>query len=274
MEKYSGKVKVRACFRSQEKAQPLVDKYESQANFEAMTNVDASSADTLARALEGATYAVLVTPHDPARGLSDDADLTANMINAAAEAGVKHIIYVGSWTVKAPEAIKMIASRFSPSEELLETLGSKGGPKWTILRSGFFFNNLAGLIGSGLKTGMAAFPNLHLPAVDPRDLGKIAAAIVSEGKSDVHHGKKYEISGPEMLTVRDIITRVSKAVGKNIVFQELQVEDMKLPPFLLECFKYISDNGSDAIPLDGITKQLCGEHTALEAWLQSQNIGA
>ena len=45
------------------------------------------------------------------------------MINAARAAGVEHIVYIGSWTVHAPEQLKGLASRFVPSEKLLKDAG-------------------------------------------------------------------------------------------------------------------------------------------------------
>ncbi len=38
------------------------------------------------------------------------------MIEAAEQAGVKHVVFVGSWTVNAAEAIPVIATRFVEPE--------------------------------------------------------------------------------------------------------------------------------------------------------------
>lgn len=38
------------------------------------------------------------------------------MIEAARTAGVKHVVFVGSWTVHAPEALSHLAQRFVPPE--------------------------------------------------------------------------------------------------------------------------------------------------------------
>jgi nucleoside-diphosphate-sugar epimerase len=61
--------------------------------------------------------AVIVTPFDPSRGFASDSQLTINMINSAVAAGVKRIVYVGSWTVHQPERVSGIAQRFIPTEE-------------------------------------------------------------------------------------------------------------------------------------------------------------
>jgi uncharacterized protein YbjT (DUF2867 family) len=55
---------------------------------------------------------------------------------------------------------------------------------------------------------VVAFPNINIAPVDPRDMGMVAAAILSSSDPDKHHGKFYDISGPELITFEDIITKV------------------------------------------------------------------
>jgi len=106
--------------------------------------VDACKPETLATSFEGVDVAVIVTPLDYSRGMSDDAQLTINMVNAAYEAGVSHVVYVGSWTVNAPDGVPMLATRFAPTEARLVELSKAGDDKaarkmgYTFLRSGYF----------------------------------------------------------------------------------------------------------------------------------------
>jgi uncharacterized protein YbjT (DUF2867 family) len=106
--------------------------------FSTMVGVDAAKPSTLTQAFEGADYAVIVTPHDAAGGMEvsffrlllfclltkntrrqNDALFTCNMIAAAEQTGVKHVVFVGSWTVGAVEAIPEIAKRFVQPEGFL-----------------------------------------------------------------------------------------------------------------------------------------------------------
>lgn len=136
IKRYSNAVNVRAVFRSEEKATSFRQKYPS---LEILTGVDAYKLDTLNKAFEGVNSALIVTPHDPVKGISedgfaDDALLTANMINAAVNNGVKYIVLVASFTTHNPEKMKIIGSRFKPSEDLLIKLEKEKGIKWTVLR--------------------------------------------------------------------------------------------------------------------------------------------
>lgn len=139
MSRYLDEVRVRAIFRTEEKATLFREKY---ANLEIVAGVDANELDTLNKAFEGVNSALIVTPHDPSKGLSEeaasnDALLTANMINAAVNNGVKYIVLVASFTTHEPEKMKIIASRFKPSEDLLVKLEEEKGIKWTVLRGIF-----------------------------------------------------------------------------------------------------------------------------------------
>lgn len=90
-----------------------------------VTGFDALDVPSLGKVFAGATFAVVVTPLDPTRGhdmaaFKEDGEMCCSMIRAAVEAGVKHVIYVGSWTTTAADSLTYLASRFAPAEALLE----------------------------------------------------------------------------------------------------------------------------------------------------------
>ena len=128
-------VKVRAAFRSESKATAMQAQYRSEGDaFEACVGIDADSVAAVVKAFQGATCAVIVTPHDPSGSMEDDHRLSANMVHAAVEAGVQHIIYVGSWTVNVPAQLPILSSRFLPTEQLLAQLASQGAGPSLFLR--------------------------------------------------------------------------------------------------------------------------------------------
>ena len=195
-ERYSDKVSVRGVFRSKEKAQPFLNKY---SKLEVITGVDAYQPETLKVAFDGADSALIVTPHDSTRDFADDAKLTANMINQAVDCKVKYIVLVASWTVHHPDKMPIIASRFLPSEHLLEKLSKEKNLKYTVLRGGFFMENLLPGLKASIKTHSALnLPKLVCAMVDTRDIGNSAAACLAVN-GEGHHAKYYEMNGPEML---------------------------------------------------------------------------
>jgi hypothetical protein len=78
------------------------------------TGFDAYDGSTsLVTAFDGADVAVLVTPHAGPVQFGDDAMLQERMICAATEAGVKHIVNIGSWTVNAAKPLSLLSGRFT-----------------------------------------------------------------------------------------------------------------------------------------------------------------
>jgi len=255
-------VRVRACFRTSEKADALKD---VGAN-ETIVGIDALKVETLPQAFEGATVAVVVTPHDMAAGFTNDASMTENMIREAVRQGVKHVIYVGSWTAGVPECCPTISSRFVPTEALLTEVEATG-LKWTNLRSGFFFQNFARMFAKGIQDGTVRFPNHKVAACDPRDMGRVAAAIAG-GDSDAHHGKIYDISGPEMLEIANVVSTLGEALGKSVAYEPITAASMTfLPPWMQDLQRYMEDNQEKAVPFSTAVKDICGTHTSFSAWL-------
>lgn len=107
-EKYPDTLRLRGVFRTKEKAQFYEKEYPS---LEIVIGADANHPETLNKAFQSATCALIVTVHDTQRGFEEDAKLTENLIHAAVENGVKYIVLVGSFTVKDPERISIISSR-------------------------------------------------------------------------------------------------------------------------------------------------------------------
>jgi hypothetical protein len=128
-------LKIKAGFRSAEKAQPFAEKYP---NLKIVTGVDANNSDSMVTLFQGCQSALIVTPADMSQSFSNDALLTCNMINTAVEHGVNYIVLVGSISTNNMERTGMIGSRFKPSEELLEKLEKEKKIKWTVLRGGCF----------------------------------------------------------------------------------------------------------------------------------------
>jgi uncharacterized protein YbjT (DUF2867 family) len=236
-----------------------------------MIGIDANVPESMYPLFKNTQIALIITPHDPSAGIHRDAELTRNMILAAVDSGVEHIVFVGSWTVLHKDRISEIAARFVDSEELLANLGVK----CTSLRCGFFNQNLVGMFGHGIKNyGKIMFPRVYIPAVNTDDIGKSAAAIImDQGKG--HEGKCYDISGPQMLSFdsQDKETNFaeifSNVLGKRIEYQEKRVDEFKgvVPDYLYQLFEYMSSEQQNAIPLSDDVFKLTGQHSRFSDWL-------
>lgn len=222
--------------------------------FDVHVGVDAANAASLAPVLSGADTALLVTPLDHSRGMATDAEYTCNMIRAAAHAGVTHISLVTSWTTLFPEHLPALSSRFIAQEKLLASLTDT---KWTILRGGFFSGNVAASL-SGSTLSLAP---MSVPLVDPRDIGRMAAAIALDSAS--HHGKVYDVSGEERLTGEQIAQRIAQATNTSVAFNARSVDEQcaHLPPFLQELVRFLAAT-PDAVPLSSHVRDVTGTPAA------------
>lgn len=220
-----------------------------------LSDVDAAvPGEKLTAAFQGCKSAVIVTPHFD---FAKDAELTVNMIDACEAAGVAHVVFVGSWTVVAPDCI--IAKRFVPAEARLK----QSSLKWTSLRSGYFMGNYAGLF----RQAKVFFPDLTIPPVDPKDIGRVAAAICLDPEWQKHHGMCYNISGPEQLTTTQIVDKVRARTGREVEYVAVPVANLAPPNppiFLIELLKHIDAHG---LACDPVTKHIAGVHTSFDDYL-------
>lgn len=266
--KYSNNLKVRGVFRSDAKAEALKKKY---SELEIITGCDASKKETLRKAFDGAQSAMIVTVHDSSRGFEEDARLTRNLIDSAVECGVKYVVLVASFTVINCEKMPIISSRFKPVEDHLEKLGKEIGLKWTVLRGGFFMENL--LIGwNQLKSGNDTFsyPKITVPMIDTADIGRCAAACLAAENKDDHNKKKYSMNGPELLSSKDVVNCFSKVLNREIKYNELTKEAYYkfMPLGVAQIMDYLNEMGKEAAPYTNDVRSLTGHSNSLEDFLK------
>ena len=99
------------------------------------------------------------------------------------------------------------------------------GAEWTILRSAFFFQNFtesfwAEEIAAGSLTMVEN--TVGEPFVDADDLADVAVATLLD---PAHIGRIHELTGPRLITFRDIADEIGSAFGRPVEHHQLPVED-------------------------------------------------
>lgn len=252
---------IQALFRSEEKANALQKQYPNDWRLKTRTGIDANDKPTMTSAMEGCNMEFVITPHDARAGIQDDAKLTINMIDAAVQAGVRHVILVTSWTLIAKDQLSLLAGRFQPAEDFLQDCGRSHNLSWTILRGGFFNNKFAAFEKS-VKERDAS--------VDPWDIGRVAASIALQDGYG-HHGRVYDISAPVAHGLKDVTGFLSMVLKREIRFFDQGVQECvkDLPPFLKELYVYLHGAFEKAIPTsDDIVKVTGRVHVDLNTWIQ------
>jgi NAD(P)H dehydrogenase (quinone) len=179
---------------------------------------DFSKPDSLAAAFAGGTRMLLISigtgagPRPAAHG---------HAIDAARAAGVKQIAYT-SWLGITKGDTKGIAVDHIATEELLR----QSGIAYTFLRNSLYMQNVIPQAAKMLADGKASVPNAEVLVgyVTREDCAAAAAAAVS---TPGHDNQSYDITGPELIGVRQIAAAATAATGKDIM---LVPADPNAPP--------------------------------------------
>jgi NAD(P)H dehydrogenase (quinone) len=147
-------------------------------------------------ALSGVDLLFMVSAAESA----DRLDQHRTFIDAAASAGVGHIVYT-SFMGAAPDAVFTLARDHYFTEDYIKS----SGMGFTFLRDNFYIDFLAGLAGEdGVIRGPAG--DGRVAAVARADVARVVAAVLRD--PDRHRGITYDLTGPEALdfsTIADIL---------------------------------------------------------------------
>jgi uncharacterized protein YbjT (DUF2867 family) len=166
---------------------------------------------TFAPALKGCDALFLLRP--PA--ISDVKPTLNRLVDVAVASGVRHIVFLsvagaGTNTLVPHHAV----------ERHLE----QSGTGWTLLRPGFFAQNL----GDAYRRDIVEDGRLYVPAgggsvafVDVRDLAEVAARAFAAPEG--HAGKAYTLTGPESLTFLEVAQLLTEALGVHVRYQAASV---------------------------------------------------
>ena len=144
-----------------------------------------------------------------------------NAIEAAVQAGVKHIAYTSSGGVRPDNPALVIADHLQTEDALRNC-----GVAFTILRDALYSEVPLAQIGpraleSGKWVGSAG--EGQIPFVSKADCVACAARVLT---SRGHEGATYEITGPELLSYRDAAALTSELGGKPIEYVVVTDDEM------------------------------------------------
>ncbi|MGR4851472.1 NAD(P)H-binding protein [Streptomyces sp. LARHCF252] len=170
---------------------------------------DLGRADSLKGALEGVRSLFLLS------GMGAGEEVLA----AARQAGVEHVVLVSSITVQTHPRLTAAGANLA-----VERLLKDSGMAWTILRPTQFASNTLWWAQSIRAEGVvrAPYADVGLPAVHPADIAAVARAALTEPG---HRGRTYALTGPERVTVRQQVTAVAATLGREVALVEISPEE-------------------------------------------------
>ncbi|URN15509.1 MULTISPECIES: NAD(P)H-binding protein [Streptomyces] len=146
-----------------------------------------------------------------------------DVLEAARQAGVEHVVLVSSITVQTHPHLGPAAENLAV-EQLLKATGMA----WTILRPTQFASNAlmwADAIRAG-ETVYAPYADTALPTIHPADIAAVARVALTEPG---HRGRTYALTGPEPVSARQQVEAIAAALGREVPFAEVSRQQARAP---------------------------------------------
>jgi uncharacterized protein YbjT (DUF2867 family) len=136
-------------------------------------------------------------------------------IDVARHSGVKHIVFISV----AGAARNPLVPHHAVEQHLIE-----GPADWTILRPGFFAQN----IGDAYREDICRDNRIYLPAgsarvafIDARDIAAVAVTALT--KPAQYRGKAYTLTGPQALSFAEVVAILGKSLDRTIIYQPASI---------------------------------------------------
>lgn len=173
--------------------------------------------DSLVKAFQGIEKVFLISSND----LEDRFGQQQRAIDAAKEAGVKHILYTGvSMRNIENSALKpFMGVHFETERYILDS-----GLTYTFLRDNLYADVLPMFVGENVFETGINFPagNGRVPYTLRKEMAEAFANVLS---SEGHENKTYEISNVESYSYQDVAEVLSAHTGKNVAYHSISSEE-------------------------------------------------
>jgi NAD(P)H dehydrogenase (quinone) len=179
---------------------------------------DYNQPESLAEAYAGLDRLLIITTIDPEPGKRGAQNVAA--IDAAARAGVKHVVFMSAVGTRQEEEPARGASYWRGEQHLIAT-----APAWTILRMNFYAEAFVQLAQAALGQGILAGLAENRAAFVARDDVAAAAAGILIG--DGHAGAIYSATGPERLSGAERAGLIAEITGRPVAFRVITEEQLR-----------------------------------------------
>lgn len=167
-----------------------------------------------------------------------------DIINAARKAGAKYIVKlatVDSWMHVYNDLF------YARSHLAVEHFLEQGDIPFTSLRPNLFHNNAVGLdLASVAKTRQfkTMLHGASVASIDPADVGRAAAALLSLDDPSPHYGQKYTLTGPENIDDQSIGEVLREVLQTDVKFAG-GIRDDEFPALFLEALTHFKQGKGD-----------------------------
>ena len=138
-------------------------------------------------------------------------------IDAAADAGVEHVVYTSFFGASPDSTFTLARDHFATEEHL-----KASGMTWTFLRDNFYMDVMPMFVGDdGVLRGPAGDGRVSI--VSRADVAAVASSVLLA--PDAHQGATYDLTGPEALTATEIAAAITHVWGADITFHDETLDE-------------------------------------------------
>jgi uncharacterized protein YbjT (DUF2867 family) len=187
--------------------------------------VDLRDRSAAGLALEGVEEVYLTPPEGGESPLELERTVTMNVIEAARERGVRHVVM--HTAVHADRGTT--GARVLDNKQPLEAALAASGVPYTILRPAWFLQNLHGA-KAWLERGMFGMPwpaDRVWAATDVDDIARAAVAFFEKGPAN----RGFDVHLPGGVTAEGICSAVERATGHPVAYQEIPGSREAVEPY-------------------------------------------
>nr|WP_070958738.1 NAD(P)H-binding protein [Hyphomonas sp. Mor2] len=160
----------------------------------------------------------------------------------------------------------LLSGRGEEEAQACERIVAQSGIDWTVVRASWFNQNYSeGAFIDMVHAGTITLPagDMVEPYVDVDDIAEVAfTALTKPG----HSGEIYEVTGPRLMTVADIASDLSDAIGRKIEYVDVphegfvaEIESSGAPKDVVWMLDYLFAtvlDGRNAHLTDGVQRAL------------------
>lgn len=120
----------------------------------------------------------------------------------------------------------LLSGRGEPEAQAAEAALKESGADWSVVRAAWFAQNFSeSFLLDAVLSGEVALPidpNVREPFIDADDIADVVTAALTDPR---HIGQLYEVTGPQLLTVAEMVEEIAGATGRPIRFRAIPAED-------------------------------------------------
>lgn len=228
----------------------------------AVETADAYDVESLRRVYRcGERLFMLNPPADPASDTQlEERRTVANMVQALAGSPIRKVVAESTFGARPGELLGDLNVLYEMEQEL-----ERSGIPVSVNRGAYYMSNWDAALESARTEGLvrAFFPvDLKIPMVAPRDLGDVAARLMS---APVEECETVQVEGPERYSAQDVAAAFASAL-------ELPVEAVQIPENeWLTTFQAVGFSRRAAQSYANMTRTLCeGDFPAVDETLHGK----